>query len=160
MRAASVMILKVCQQHTAQVTLVEDDDVIETVAPDRADDALDIGVLPGRSRCGDDLRDRHRLNTIAEGLAIRGVAVSQQKSSRGVPGEGLGDLARQPALCRVLGDLEMDDPELRHRGRSHVMGPILTISSGAPRPTSIAFSRARISRGASGAAAGQIQVQY
>jgi hypothetical protein len=28
---------------------------------------------------------------------------------RGVPGEGLGDLARQPALGRVSGDIEMDD---------------------------------------------------
>ena len=57
MRAASVVILKVCRQHTAQVTLIEDDDVIETFAADRADDALDTGVLPRRSWCGDDLLD-------------------------------------------------------------------------------------------------------
>jgi hypothetical protein len=55
MRAASVVIVKVCRQHTAQVTLIEDDDVIETFAADRADDALDIGVLPRRSWCSDDL---------------------------------------------------------------------------------------------------------
>ena len=67
---ASVVILKVCRQHTAQVTLIEDDDVIETFAADRADDALDIGVLPRRSRRGDDLLDGHRLDTIAEGLTI------------------------------------------------------------------------------------------
>ena len=46
MRAASVVVLKVCRQHTAQVTLIEDDDVIEAFAADRADDSLDIGVLP------------------------------------------------------------------------------------------------------------------
>ena len=69
-RAASVVVLKVCRQHTAQVMLIEDDDVIETFAADRADDALDIGVLPRRSRCSDDLLDRHRLNTISEGLTI------------------------------------------------------------------------------------------
>jgi hypothetical protein len=28
MRAASVVILKICQQHTAQVSLIEDDNVI------------------------------------------------------------------------------------------------------------------------------------
>ena len=61
---------------------------------DRTDDALDIGVLPRRPRCGDDLLDRHRLDTIAEGLPIRRVAVSQQKARRGVPGKGLSDLAR------------------------------------------------------------------
>jgi hypothetical protein len=70
MRTASVVIVKVCRQHTAQVTLIEDDDVIETFAADRADDALDIGVLPLRSWCCDDLLDRHRLDTIAEGLTI------------------------------------------------------------------------------------------
>ena len=70
MRAASVVIVKVGRQHTAQVTLIEDDDVIETFAADRADDALDIGILPWRSRRGDDLIDCHRLDTIAEGLPI------------------------------------------------------------------------------------------
>ena len=106
MRSASVVILKVCRQHAAQVTLIEDDDVIKTFAADRADDALDIGVLPWRSRCSDDLLDRHRLNTIAEGLTIRRFAVSQQKTRCGVPGKGLGDLAGQPGLCWVLGDIE------------------------------------------------------
>ena len=28
---------------------------------------------------------------------------------RVVPGESLGDLASQPDLCRILGDIEMDD---------------------------------------------------
>jgi hypothetical protein len=55
MRPAVVVILKIRRQRTAQVMLIEDDDVIETFAADRADDALDIGVLPRRSRCGDDL---------------------------------------------------------------------------------------------------------
>ena len=70
MCSALVVILKVCRQHTAQVTLIEDDDVIETFAADRANDALDIGVLPRRSRRGDDPLDSHRLNTIAEGLPL------------------------------------------------------------------------------------------
>lgn len=70
MRAALVVVLEVCRQHSAQVTLIEDDDVIKTFAADGADDALDIGVLPWRSRCGDDLLDRHGLNMITEDLTI------------------------------------------------------------------------------------------
>ena len=46
LRAASVVVLKVCRQHSAQVTLIEDDDVIEAFAVDGANDALDVGVLP------------------------------------------------------------------------------------------------------------------
>lgn len=70
MCSALVVVFKVCQQYAAQVTLIEDDDVIETFATDRANDAFDIGVLPRRSRRGDDLLDSHRLNTVAEGLPI------------------------------------------------------------------------------------------
>jgi len=47
MRSALVMILKITRQDIAQVTFVKDDDVIQAFAADRANDALDIGVLPG-----------------------------------------------------------------------------------------------------------------
>src|SRR5512143_3214874 len=80
MRSRLVVVLKVRRQHSAQVTLIEDDDVVETFAADRADDALDIGVLPRRSRRGDDLLDSHRFEAIAENLTVRCVAVSQQIS--------------------------------------------------------------------------------
>ena len=91
---AVVMKPKIRRQHSAQVTLTEDNDVIEAFAADRADDALDIGVLPRRSRRGDNLLDSHRFEAIAEDLTVRCVAIAQQKARRGIPGEGLGDLAR------------------------------------------------------------------
>jgi hypothetical protein len=69
-RSRLVVILNVGRQYAAQVTLIEDDDVIETLAADRADDAFDVGVLPRRSRCRNDLSDSHRLEAIAEGLTI------------------------------------------------------------------------------------------
>ena len=79
---APVMILKICRQHTAQVTLIEDDDVIETLTADRADDALHISVLPRGSWCGDDLLNTHLLDTVTEGPAIGSIPVSQQKARR------------------------------------------------------------------------------
>ena len=39
-------------------------------------------------------------------MTRRGLAA---ESERGVPGKGLGDLARQPGLCGIWGDIEMDD---------------------------------------------------
>ncbi len=65
MRSGFVVILKVGRQHTAQVTLTEDDDVIEALAAHRANDALDVGVLPRRARCRNDLLDSHHLDAIA-----------------------------------------------------------------------------------------------
>ena len=47
MSSGLVMILKIARQDAAQVALVEDDDMVQTFAADRTDEAFDIGVLPG-----------------------------------------------------------------------------------------------------------------
>ena len=70
MGSGTVMILKIARQDVPQVTLVEDDDVIQTFATDRANDALDEGVLAARSWSGNDLFDAHRRDAIAEGPTI------------------------------------------------------------------------------------------
>src|ERR1019366_8468009 len=59
MRPRPMIILNVRRQDAAQMTLIENYDVIETLAPDRANDPLDISVLPGRSRRGNDFIDSH-----------------------------------------------------------------------------------------------------
>ena len=47
MSSGLVMISKVARQDATQVALVENDDVVQTFAADRTDEAFDIGVLPG-----------------------------------------------------------------------------------------------------------------
>jgi len=47
MRSGVMMILKIARQDAAQVTLVEDDNVIQTFTADRTDETLGVGVLPG-----------------------------------------------------------------------------------------------------------------
>jgi len=47
MGSGPVMILKIARQDAPPVTLVEDDDVIQAFAADRADEALDKWILPG-----------------------------------------------------------------------------------------------------------------
>ena len=37
--------------------LVQHDDVVEELAPNRTDEALHEGILPGRVRCGENLGD-------------------------------------------------------------------------------------------------------
>src|SRR5260370_12818789 len=77
MRSGVMMILKIARQDAAQVTLVEDDDVIQTFTADRTDETLGVGVLPGGSRGSDDLRDSHRSNSITECRTILVVTVPQ-----------------------------------------------------------------------------------
>jgi len=46
MRARSMIILEAGRQDAAQMALVEDHNVIQMLAADRAYDPLDMGVLP------------------------------------------------------------------------------------------------------------------
>lgn len=62
----SVIVVDVGRQYASQMSFVEDNDVIEALASDRADDALSIRILPWRTRCGDDLVDPHGFDAIAE----------------------------------------------------------------------------------------------
>jgi hypothetical protein len=48
------------------MTLVEDDDLIQALPPDRADHALDVSVLPRLAWRRDDLSDSHRIDPLAE----------------------------------------------------------------------------------------------
>src|SRR5881296_3233261 len=50
MSARPVIIGKVARQGAAQVSFAKDENVIQTLAPDRADDPLRKGVLPGAVR--------------------------------------------------------------------------------------------------------------
>ena len=47
MRSRVMMILEIARQHAAQVTLAEDNDVIQAFTTDRPDETLNIWILPG-----------------------------------------------------------------------------------------------------------------
>src|ERR1035441_10505116 len=104
-----MIILNVRRQDAAQMTLIENYDVIETRAPDRANDPLDISVLPGRSRRGNDFIESHRLNAIAEAPTIRCVTIPQQIAGRNVPRKRLGHLACEPVLGWMRSNNEVNN---------------------------------------------------
>ena len=56
----------------------ENDDVIEALAPDRADHALGVRVLPRRARCDENLGDAHHLELGREGVAVDAVAITNE----------------------------------------------------------------------------------
>jgi hypothetical protein len=68
--ARPVVVREVAGQGMAQVAFAKDDDMIETLAPDRADEPLREGVLPRALRGGPDFTDTHALYTFAEGMAV------------------------------------------------------------------------------------------
>ena len=50
MRPRTVIVVKVGSQDSPQVSLAQDDHVIEALSPDRTYDSLDVGILPRRTR--------------------------------------------------------------------------------------------------------------
>jgi hypothetical protein len=92
------------------VRVAEDENVIQTLAPDRTDQALGEGVLPRAVRRRENFLDPHALHAVAKLLAIHLVTVAQEIGWRGVVRERSDDLLRGPDSGGVLGHVEVDDP--------------------------------------------------
>jgi hypothetical protein len=105
-----MIILEVGQQEPPEVLFVQDDDVIEAFASNRADDPFGIGVLPRRARSAQNLDDLHCLQSGPEYGAIGGIAIADQIAWRGVPWKRLPDLLRGPFRGWVRGNAEVQDP--------------------------------------------------
>ena len=90
--------------------LIEDDDVVQTLAADRADDAFDVGILPGRARC---LRTgvRPKASTARPNAASKvSVAVVEVEPRVRVIGQGLAGLLLSGSRGRwVIGHMDMQD---------------------------------------------------
>src|SRR5450631_3299271 len=104
-----MVVVEVPGQDSAQVGLVEHDHVVHALATNRADEAFDVGILPGRSGRGDHLCDAEALHLATEKLAVDSISVADQESRRRVRWEGLHDLSRRPFPTRAGGDVEMQD---------------------------------------------------
>ena len=61
MSASLVIVREVADQDAAQVPFAEDEHVIQTLPPDRADEPFREGILPGPLWSGEDFRDPHAL---------------------------------------------------------------------------------------------------
>lgn len=75
--AGAVVVCPVGPKDPAQVLRVEHDDVIEAVAPDRADDAFGLWILPGGSSGGEYLANPEALDPTAESRPGDTVAVPE-----------------------------------------------------------------------------------
>ena len=70
MSARLVVVRKVASQGTTQVLVAEDDDVIQALAPDEADEPLREGVLPWAVRRRQDFTDAHALDALPEHVTV------------------------------------------------------------------------------------------
>ena len=106
----AVVVREVAGQDVSQVALAQDEDMVETLSPDRADQAFGEGILPWASGGREDFLDPHALHALAEGVSVDRVAIAEEIGRGGVVREGVHDLLGGPRSGGMLGDVEVQDP--------------------------------------------------
>src|SRR3954464_12401159 len=96
MTTAVMVVVEKRSQMTRQAGLIQNDDVIQALAANRADHAFDIRPLPGRAWGRQDLFDAHGLHLVDKVLAEDAVAIPQEIAGSRVPGKRLPELVRGP----------------------------------------------------------------
>jgi hypothetical protein len=112
-RAPVMIILEVPGQEPPQMSLVQDDHLVQAFAAETPDEPFDGGILP-RTPGGDhDVFDPHVPHSLSKRGAVDAIAVSQERPWRLVPGEGFDDLLCGPLRGGVLSDVDMDETPSR-----------------------------------------------
>src|SRR5437773_5892870 len=104
-----VVVREVASQGAAQVPFAEDEYVIQTFAPDGADEPLREGVLPRTVRGREDFTDAQALHALPEHVTVDRVAIAEEIGQGGVVREGVHDLLGRPGGGGMLGDVEVED---------------------------------------------------
>src|SRR5262245_28248083 len=99
MRARFVVVSRVGGKNTPQMGFAKDQDVIQTVVPQRPDQALHIRVLPGRPRRCWAIPNSHRAKASRKGICIRGIIVADHEGRCRSPWERFDNLLSQPLRC-------------------------------------------------------------
>ena len=93
----------------SQMALIENDDVIQTLSPDRADNSLYIRILPGRARRRDHLFDTQTLYPGPKPLTIDTIAIVQEIARSRLKGESFHQLLSSPFRRRMVRCVEVND---------------------------------------------------
>src|ERR1700726_546255 len=105
----AIVVASVRFQNSAQMCLAQNNDVIQTLAPDRSDQPFGKAVLPGRGWCGRPVPNAHGSRSACDDGAIDPIAITDHVTWSTVPRKRLGDLACDPLRRRVGCDVDPDE---------------------------------------------------
>jgi hypothetical protein len=83
--------------------LAEDNDMVEAITSDRADEPLRISILPGQVWRDRPIPNAHRPHALNESGTVNTVPITDHVSRRIPPAKRLGDLLRNPFGGRMRG---------------------------------------------------------
>src|ERR1700689_5653502 len=109
MRSEPVIVCHECFHLPVHPRVAENNQMVEALPPDGANDALDVSPLPRRLRHTKHLFDAHVLNLSGEVVAKNSITVSQQIARCRVPGECIAKLLGRPLRGRMSRDVEMEN---------------------------------------------------
>src|ERR1700730_7069451 len=104
-----VVVVSVRFQNSAQMCLAQNNDVIQTLAPDRSDQPFGKAVLPRRGWCGRPVPNAPGSQSAWDYGAIDPIAITDHVTRSTVPRKSLGDLACDPLRRRVGCDVDPDE---------------------------------------------------
>src|SRR5215831_16981324 len=110
MRAPVVEIADILHQDLLQMTLIEYENVVQALRPDRSHPALGNGVGPRRSERCANLSNPNVTHPTIEGRAVAAVAIMNEETSRYlVPSAAFDNLLRRPRSGRMRRHANVDD---------------------------------------------------
>ena len=110
-RPAVVVIDEILAQEVSEVLVIKHDHVVKALAPDGADDPLDVRILPRRLAGGDDLSDSHSFDSGSEIGTVSRMAISEEIAGEWlIAREGLDQLLCCPRGAGIRGHVEVNDP--------------------------------------------------
>src|SRR3984893_2821635 len=104
-----VVVVSVRFQNSAQMCLAQNNDVIQTLAPDRSDQPFGKAILPRRGRSNRFVPKAHGSQWGCDDGAIDPIAITDHVTRSPVPRKSLGDLACDPLRRRVGCDVDPDE---------------------------------------------------
>jgi hypothetical protein len=107
--ARPVIVREVAGQDAAQVRFTKAEDMIQTLARDRADEPLREGVLPRTVGRRQDCTDPHALHSLPARGTVDAVVIVEEIGRHGVVREGVDDLLGGPGSGGMPGDVEVED---------------------------------------------------
>src|ERR1700747_561689 len=101
MGSRSVIVIQIRTKDTTEGRFVEHEHMVQALAPNRTNYALDVGPLPRGSRGAQHFLDAHVSHLSPEGIAENGIAVAQQVARQLIKGERFSQLLSRPFRRRM-----------------------------------------------------------
>src|ERR1700716_3518256 len=102
-------IVRIVLQNPTQIFLAQDNDVVQTLAPDRSDQPFGKAVLPRRGRCNWLVSDTHGTQSARDDSTVDSIPISDHIARSAIPRKCLGDLTCNPLRRRVGCDADPDE---------------------------------------------------